>query len=576
MGKKNNKNQILHNLFFQLSAVNILINMIQPLNQLIDTIITGKALGAEALKVYALFLPLNAFFLTLSRVLSRGTQISTSHKVGKGYFEESNSVVSTSIIIGAAFSILLSICCFIFASPLATLLGSGSLKASVSGYIRAYSLGIAPAILLDAIMCLMQIEGRKKIVISATFCILIINALGDLANVFIFHKGVIGMAMATAAANILAFLFLGTFFIIKSQLFKINIRLVKAQSLRHILKNGIPTLAYYGSTVIRTIFMNMLILTLLTKEDLVPLLVFTHFGTFADVFIGGHGDAVLVISGILYGEKDRKSAKTLLKTATISGIIMMLILGLITFSFSEPMARIFINKKDISFLPQSAKALSLAAIYLVPNIITTVTKKYIQGIGNGMYTSATNFIYNVVTVCIASFILVHLIGPDGLYLSYTVCYVVGALVNLIYIIFFSFKRFDDKNQKMITYTIHDMDECITTSEEILKYCKDSNVDSKKSYLISLFTEEIGKNIITHGFNKKHNNSIIVKVIISDDRITLCIKDNCVLFNPVHYYDTMKTDPDNIAGGIGIKMLMKLSKNVTYTTSFKLNNLLIEV
>ncbi len=52
----------MNGLFRQMVVVNIVINLIMPCNQLIDTIMTGQAYGAEALQVYALFLPVSSFF----------------------------------------------------------------------------------------------------------------------------------------------------------------------------------------------------------------------------------------------------------------------------------------------------------------------------------------------------------------------------------------------------------------------------------------------------------------------------------------------------------------------------------
>ena len=566
----------MHSLYFQLAVVNILINMIQPCNQLVDTVLTGKSLGSQALEVYALFLPMNSFLLAVSCVLSKGVQITASHLIGKGSFKESDTTVSTSFLLGIISSLLLSCGCFVFSDQIAAFLGAGALKDSVSAYIRAYSVGIAPAILLDMLMCLMQIEGRKKLVILGSLCVFAVNAAGDLANIFIFKKGIAGMAFATSAANVAVFFFMVFFFITRSKLFKISFRDLKASTLYSVLKNGFPSLTYYGSLVVRAAFMNMIILTTLGKEALVPMLVFTTFGTFADVLIGGQGDTVLVMGGILYGEKDKKGAAALLKLSVLAGVIIMAVMGILTAAFSVPLAKIFLSEKDLVCAPQAGRALVLAAFYLVPDIISCVEKKYIQAIGNRVFTIVTNFVYNVLCVCLFALVLVHFLGSDGLFLAFTGCYAVAAIVNTVYIIFRSFKRFDEQGRKMAVYTIGDMEECIRVSEDVCDYCRDNAIDAKKCYLIGLFVEEMGKNIITYGFKKKHNNAIVVKVIISKDRITLSIKDNCILFDPVHYYDTTKTDPADTAGGIGIKMLMKLSKNVTYTTGFNLNNLLIEV
>ena len=416
MKQKSSNNTILRGLFFQLVIVNILIKMIQPCNQLVDTILTGKALGSQALQVYALFLPMNSFLLAVSCVLSNGVQITISHLIGKGDFKKSDTTVSTSFFVGIAGSLALSLICFVFSGQLASLLGAGVLSDSVSGYIRAYSVGIVPAILLDTIMCLMQMEGRKKLVVSGSLCVFAVNAVGDIANIFIFRKGIEGMALATSVANITACLFLGFFFITKSKIFKIGFQNIEVSCFNEVLKNGLPSLAYYGSLVIRSAFMNILILTTFGREVLVPMLVFTNFGVFTDVIIGGYGDTVLVMGGILYGEKDKKGAVSLLIISIFSGAFMMVVVGALTVVFSKPLAELFLSEKDISFVAQTARALVLAAWYLVPDIISCIEKKYIQAVGNRLYTAITNFVYNVLCACFFAVVLVNFLGSDGLFL----------------------------------------------------------------------------------------------------------------------------------------------------------------
>ena len=573
---RKHKGHILNSLFFQLAAVNILINLIQPCNQLIDTILTGKALGAQALQVYALFLPVNSFLLAVSCMLSKGAQITSSHLIGGGRFEESDKAVNTSFYMGTAISVCFTLICLCFPGKLAAMLGSGPLTEEVSVYLRAYAIGIPAAILLDTLMCLLQLEGKKKTVVVGSICGFAVNAAGDLLNIFIFKKGLLGMALATSASYILTFLVLATVFLKQSRLFSLKAVPVKADCVLEILKNGLPSLAYYGSLVVRTAFMNMLIIRYLDREALVAMLVFTNFGTVTDVLIGGHSDAVLVLGGVLYGEKDKEGARSLLRTALISGAVMMLIVSVLTVGFSVPLARLFLNKEDLAYAPAASTALKIAALYLVQDIISCVEKKYIQAIGNRLYTAVTNVVYNVLCVCSFAWILTQLMGGTGLFLSFACCYLVAAIVNSFYIVVFSGRRFEDAAVSVKVFTIYGLDECIRASEEIYSYYRAMGVDSRKCNLISLFTEEIGKNIITYGFGKRNNESIVMKAMKSGDKITLNIKDNCMLFDPTRYYEILKKKDTSTADGIGIRMMMELSKKVVYTTSFNLNNLLIEV
>ena len=108
------RDTIFRKLFLQLLAINILTGLIQPFNQFVDNALTGMGLGTDALKAYALFLPLGALAFALSFVFSIGTQISCSHRIGKGKIEEGRNLFATSLLITLIFSAVFSFALFIF------------------------------------------------------------------------------------------------------------------------------------------------------------------------------------------------------------------------------------------------------------------------------------------------------------------------------------------------------------------------------------------------------------------------------------------------------------------------------
>ena len=63
---KDGQNDLLKGIFIQLMIVNILLGLVQPCNQLVDSILTGKFLGTVALEVYALILPVFSFVTAVS------------------------------------------------------------------------------------------------------------------------------------------------------------------------------------------------------------------------------------------------------------------------------------------------------------------------------------------------------------------------------------------------------------------------------------------------------------------------------------------------------------------------------
>ena len=572
-------NKILSGLFRQMVAVNIVINLIQPCNQLIDTILTGQAYGADALQVYALFLPVSSFLTAASCFFSKGTQITCSHLMGRGKISESDKALGTAACMGLAVPVLFMMLMILFSKQLSVLLGASADIAGqiqdMSGYLTAYALGIPAIFLLDTLMCLLQLEGKRNAVVYASLCILITNALGDLANIYVFEMGLAGMALATSLANIFAFVFVLIFFMKRTKMLHLSLRNFHWNYVRKIAVNGTPSLTYYGSLVIRTAIMNALVLTGLSRGTLVSLVVVNNFAVVADVIIGGWGDAVLLLGGVLYGEKDRSGARALLKLSGISGALCMGVLTVITIIFAVPISRVFIKADEISYIDMTVRAVSITAFYLVPDILQCITKKYIQAIGCPTYTSVTNFLTNVIYCCGCALVLVKIMGSDGLFLSYTVCYIMAMISNIVFVMHVSGKKYDIREDDYLTYNIESLAECTQASESVYHYCIDKGMQKRKCFLISLFVEEMSKNIVEHGFRPEHDNEVMVKIIPAGDTMTVSFKDTCTHFDPICYYE--KVDEGSVAdSGFGIKLIMKLSKNVVYTSNFNLNNLLVEV
>ena len=272
-------------------------------------------------------------------------------------------------------------------------------------YIRGYSIGIVPMFLLNIMLVFMQVEGKKILVTIASIGIFAINLTADLLNLYVFKGGLFGMAFATSVSYIAVFVFVLCYFIFKSNMFRLSSCRINTEGLKDVFKNGIPSLAYYGSLVIRAYVYNWLIITYLDVDTLSVMLVINSYLTLVDAFIGGTGDVTLLLGCITYGEKDKSAAKRLLRTAVIAGTAILTVVTIITMIFAEPIAMFFSEKGGGPFVAYAARALRITALCFVPDVIACVLKKYIQSVGRAMYTSVTNVLCNVIYVCSFAFYL---------------------------------------------------------------------------------------------------------------------------------------------------------------------------
>ena len=108
------------------------------------------------------------------------------------------------------------------------------------------------------------------------------------------------------------------------------------------------------------------------------------------------------------------------------------------------------------------------------------------------------------------------------------------------------------------------------------FCTENNIDVSTANKLALCIEEIGTNIIEHGFKDKKTHAINIRMVVKDEEIILRIRDDCKAFNPIERYK-MKTKNDNDpTKNIGIRMVMGMCNSVNYICTFNTNNLIMKI
>lgn len=113
---------------------------------------------------------------------------------------------------------------------------------------------------------------------------------------------------------------------------------------------------------------------------------------------------------------------------------------------------------------------------------------------------------------------------------------------------------------------------IEVSKKASDFCNGHGFERKSGMYIALAIEELANNIISYGFSDGKAHFIDIRIIASDEKAVLRIRDNCQNFDPVKYLELHRSD-DPVAH-IGIRMVMKLVKDVRYDSSLGLNSLIL--
>ena len=110
---------------------------------------------------------------------------------------------------------------------------------------------------------------------------------------------------------------------------------------------------------------------------------------------------------------------------------------------------------------------------------------------------------------------------------------------------------------------------------VAEFCRENGIDKRKANILSLCIEELGNNIIEHGFSDGKPHSIDMRILIKEEEVILRLRDDCRSFNPVERYK-MTIEQEDVTKNIGIRMVMKMCSDVKYLSTMNTNNLIIRI
>ena len=217
-------NNILKNIFKTALVSMIIANLADVVATIIDGILTGRFLGAEAIAAFGIAKPFFSVTGIIRAVLSSGAMIMTSHMIGKGDSKKTNQIFSITCILGIALSVGFAVIGILFIDQFTSILGArGDLFPIVRKYLAGLLLGVPAIIMSNVIVIFMQLEGKFKNVSLSVFATIAVDLGGDLFNIFYLGGDMFGMGLATSLSYYAALAVLMYNFITGKSIFKLSI-----------------------------------------------------------------------------------------------------------------------------------------------------------------------------------------------------------------------------------------------------------------------------------------------------------------------------------------------------------------
>lgn len=360
-------------------------NLFQQLYTLVDRVIVGQFVGANAFSAVGATNALSMMFMSMCMGTAIGTGVVVSQYFGAKDEENTAKAIMNGAYVNVIVAVIMTIIALLATRPILILLNTPvTLMDDASAYMMVFMGGLlAVAAYYTPFSILRALGDSRTPLIFLAFCS-VLNIILDLIFVIPLGMGVIGAAIATVMAQAIAAVLCIAYAIRKIPQFKmaLNYRKPEGRLIIQTLKIGIPTGFQYSLMYISTIILQRVVngfgesvIGAFTANSQMELLVQQMYAAL--------GTAIVTYTGQNIGAGESQRVKQGMKSAMgISGIISVILIAVFWLG-GDLIMRIFVPDAEIIYL--AARGIRITSLFFMALGVVQVLRYLLNGAGDSVY-----------------------------------------------------------------------------------------------------------------------------------------------------------------------------------------------
>ena len=585
----------------QMYARSILINLAGALTLMINTVFDGimicRFLGREAQAAYGLIFPLFALITLLPIMLRAATEVKVGSLVGRGSIEEARHEVRELLIGGFLLSLSFILAFSLAREQVMVLLGvyngtDDRIVSMISSYLLWFAPSVIPLYLTPVLHPLMQFDGDSGRSPAAIMISLIVNIIGDIICVLLLGKGMEGIAFATTLSCFTECAVLMLHFRKEDAVlrplglsgpgcqkgiftFFDNLKDV-LQMLRAASVISMPILSREATAFVTGILINILALSTGGKNTLAVLAAGNAIWPFLLSFPTAASNTGLSLGTVSESEEDYRAVKAILRLGILFATVPCTAAAIVFALFSGGIARFITTDPDIQ--NTVAMFLCILAVSLPAAVLTQITESHLMVTKHNTQAMILCVLDGGIAALIASLILLQRYGAAGIYTGRLTGVLLCGLASLIMIWknreHSGPERTCDPGHTYIEETLTGNSSISDFAERAQEFSKSHGVSGRNAFYIALCIEEIAENVVMWGAKADQKTEIDVRVVVSENGVTVRIRDNGNLFNAERYASQFVSELEDPSRNIGIRIVSRTAASMKYISLIDFNVLLL--
>jgi len=551
----------------------------------VDSLIVGNLISSDAMTGVSVCLPLTQTLAAVSILLSTGSAGMIAVASGARKKEDADRIFRVVMILNVAVSLLIACFVLAFLSPLSSFLaGEEVIAAQTYGYLKIIVFGIPFNMLLLSLSTLIRSDGMASLSSQGIIISQCVNLGVDLLLIGVFKMNISGAAIATVSGDLAGTLWIMVRYFRNPDR---TLHFTKHEGgekgflsvTKELLSLGFPIAAGMWLVSVKIWCIYRILGNSGGADAMKIYSVCMYVLTLLSLVAEGCNGALLPILGVLYGEKDYKGVRMLVRydlkfILSVAGVLVVVLL-------IAPQAALKLYNLPPELVESGAGAVRLFSISLLGVAATFQMMLYYSTVGQDKAGNILAFVEGFAAVVPVAFILVKLIGLNGVWFSFIFAEIAGFAVLYAYV------RWVGKHSEegytdlfLIPLTdpelIYDVslkatkENAAVLSKDAIDALKNAGVSDEMANKAGVALEEMTVNIA--GRKEGKPSDLDVRITGSGDDMVLSLRDNGSPFNPVEYApdekDEYRTD--------GIFVLKAVAKDVKYSRVLALNQTTIEI
>lgn len=402
------------------------------LQTIIDGIVLGNYVGANALASVSLILPCYSFMAAISIVIGVGCQTVISIRLGQRNEQGASDALRSSFMALLIFSITVAAAAYIFAPELSRMLGANdALLAGSVAYLRSMTPFFPMIVMMFFSDYVIKSIGRPVYSMAVMSSTVILNIILDILFVGFWDMGTSGAGLATGIAFTV-----GAMFNIPLILRRGNkVSLYKGRFSWSLLRN----MAYNGSSEgmselsagISTLLFNLALMHYMGESGVAAFTAINYVFFIGVTIFLGVSDGIIPIVSYNFGANQWSRVRHVLgiaaKTNALIGITIFAALSL----FGEQIISLFFRQGETEVLRVASNGTSIYAFAFLFNGLNILSASYFTAMANAKISIIISVLRGLIFVACGIYILPQIFGIQGVWYAVPIAEALTFIVSVM-------------------------------------------------------------------------------------------------------------------------------------------------